>query len=108
MKSVRTLRRLPIFVAVLVFLLLPTIVWAGGQSEGTMKAKPKVTFYWALYDGLTEDFCTGCFSHGTILATEMDTRNGLPVRAPSVFGPERFLPVWALLTRERRRQLLRR
>lgn len=56
MKSVRTLTRLPIFVAVLVFVLLPAFVWASGQSEGAAKAKPKVTFYWALYDGLTEDY----------------------------------------------------
>ncbi len=31
--------------------LLPGVIFAGGQKE-----KPKVTFYWALYDGLTEDF----------------------------------------------------
>lgn len=31
--------------------LLPGMVFATGQQE-----KPKVTFYWALYDGLTEDF----------------------------------------------------
>ncbi len=32
--------------------LLPGVIFAGGQKE----KKPKVTFYWALYDGLTEDY----------------------------------------------------
>ena len=56
MTKVGTFRRLPIFIAVLVFVLLPAFVWASGQGEGAGKAKPKVTFYWALYDGLTEDY----------------------------------------------------
>jgi multiple sugar transport system substrate-binding protein len=32
-------------------LVAPTAMFAGGKRE-----KPKVTFFWALYDGLTEDF----------------------------------------------------
>ncbi len=56
MKRVRTLGWLPIAVAVFVFVLLPAFLWAGGQGESTGGPKAKVTFYWALYDGLTEDY----------------------------------------------------
>jgi multiple sugar transport system substrate-binding protein len=38
---------------VLLALLLPSLVFATGQKEA---AKAKVTFFWALYDGLTDDF----------------------------------------------------
>jgi multiple sugar transport system substrate-binding protein len=34
--------------------LIPALAFAGGQ--GDKGAKAKVTFYWALYDGLTEDY----------------------------------------------------
>ena len=40
-----------ILCCIVVLLLLPAFVFAGGEQE-----KGKVTFYWALYDGLTEEY----------------------------------------------------
>ncbi len=46
------MKKLKRFLLIAILLaLLPGFIFAGGQKE-----KPKVTFFWALYDGLTEDF----------------------------------------------------
>lgn len=48
------MKGLKLFLSILVILLLvPFFLCAGGQKEAE---KAKVTFYWATYDGLTEEF----------------------------------------------------
>jgi multiple sugar transport system substrate-binding protein len=47
------MRSFKVGMVVLLILLLPAFLFAGGQKEA---AKAKVTFFWALYDGLTEDY----------------------------------------------------
>jgi multiple sugar transport system substrate-binding protein len=47
------MRSFKIGLVVLLVLLLPAFLFAGGQTEA---AKAKVTFFWALYDGLTDDY----------------------------------------------------
>jgi ABC-type glycerol-3-phosphate transport system substrate-binding protein len=39
----------------LLLLLVPSLLLAGGQKEGAAQ-RSKVTFFWALYDGLTESY----------------------------------------------------
>jgi len=47
------MRSFKIGLVILLVLLLPAFLFAGGQKEA---AKAKVTFFWALYDGITEDY----------------------------------------------------
>jgi multiple sugar transport system substrate-binding protein len=47
------MRTFKIGLVILLVLLLPAFLFAGGQKEA---AKAKVSFFWALYDGLTEDY----------------------------------------------------
>ncbi|MEW5818292.1 MAG: sugar ABC transporter substrate-binding protein, partial [Spirochaetota bacterium] len=50
------MKRVKVFIVVLLLLVfIPALTFSAGQKEGA-KEKPKVTFFWALYDGLTEDF----------------------------------------------------
>jgi multiple sugar transport system substrate-binding protein len=47
------MKRPKVLLFILLALLLPALAFAGGQKEA---AKAKVTFFWALYDGLKEDY----------------------------------------------------
>jgi multiple sugar transport system substrate-binding protein len=47
------MRSFKLGLVILVILLLPGVLFATGQKEA---AKAKVTFFWALYDGLTDDY----------------------------------------------------
>ncbi len=55
MRSTRGARLLAVVLSLLGLMLIPGLAFAGGSKEAA-GAKPTVTFFWALYDGLTENF----------------------------------------------------
>ena len=55
MRGSRGLRLFPALFMLASLFIVPGVVFANGQGERAA-AKPKVTFFWALYDGLTEDY----------------------------------------------------
>lgn len=48
-------RAITVSILFVLFLFISALVFAGGAKEG-VKEKTKVTFFWNLYEGLTEDF----------------------------------------------------